>query len=259
MKKALLGTLFSMSLVCGVAQASEEDTIRIAVDIPYEPFEYKTPDGTLTGFDIDLGNALCREIGIECEWVEQPWDGMIPGLLARKYDAIMSSMVINEEREKRVLFTDPYSATPRAWISQAGRGFDVKNKEDIRGLNVGVQRATLQDRYVTELYGDVVDIRRYGDIDDVLVDMQSGRLDLTFMNYPIAEEYLGVGQDGSDFERVSELITEPDHIFGKGVGIAFRKRDNELVEKFNEALEAIKNDGTYRRIMEKYFNYDISS
>ena len=138
MKKALLGTLFSMSLVCGVAQASEEDTIRIAVDIPYEPFEYKTPDGTLTGFDIDLGNALCREIGIECEWVEQPWDGMIPGLLARKYDAIMSSMVINEEREKRVLFTDPYSATPRAWISQAGRGFDVKNKEDIRGLNVGV-------------------------------------------------------------------------------------------------------------------------
>ncbi|CAM0554759.1 Lysine/arginine/ornithine-binding periplasmic protein [Vreelandella titanicae] len=259
MRNILTGAFFSLSLIAGGAQADKGETVRIAVDLPYEPFEYRASDGTLEGFDIDLGNALCEEVGVECEWVEQPWDGMIPGLLARKYDAIMSSMVITEEREEKVLFTDPYSATPRVWISPIDREVDLQNEEDIEGLNVGVQRATLQDRYVTEIYGDMVNIRRYDDIDDVITDMQSGRLDLTFMNYPIAEEYLNIGKDGSMFKRVSDFIKEPSHIFGKGVGIAFRKRDTDIVEKFNEALKTIKSNGIYDSIMEKYFDYDVSA
>ena len=81
--------------------------------------EYRTPDGELTGFDIELGNALCAEIGIQCEWVVQGWDGIIPGLMARKYDAIMSSMTINDDRRKQVLFSDPYFTPPSAWFAPA--------------------------------------------------------------------------------------------------------------------------------------------
>ncbi|WP_129139419.1 transporter substrate-binding domain-containing protein [Modicisalibacter coralii] len=256
MKKLLASTLIGLSVMATGAQA--DDTVRIAVDVPYEPFEYKTPDGTLEGFDIDLGNALCKEVGVQCEWVTQPWDGIIPGLLARKYDAIMSSMVITPERERKVLFTHPYSATPRAWIAPADSKIDIHNKQQLEGRSVGVQRATLQDRYVTELYGDVLDVRRYDDIDDVITDMRAGRLDLAFMNYPIAEKYLEIDSGKSEFKRISGFIKGPEKFFGKGVGIAFRKRDKELVERFNEALATIRDNGTYDRIMKKYFRYDIS-
>ena len=95
MKKLLTTSLLGAALIAGVAQAQDTEQLRIGVDVPYEPMEYRTPDGELTGFDIELGNALCAQIKAECEWVVQAWDGIIPGLLARKYDAIMSSMTIN--------------------------------------------------------------------------------------------------------------------------------------------------------------------
>ncbi|MES3676856.1 transporter substrate-binding domain-containing protein [Halomonas elongata] len=258
MKNFITSTILSLAMVAGSTQANNQETVSFAVDIPYEPFEYKKPDGSLTGFDIDLGNALCEEINIKCEWIVQPWDGMIPGLLARKYDAIMSSMVITEERERKVLFTTPYSATPRIWVSPTSKTFDIRDKKQLEGLNVGVQRATLQDRYVTELYGDTLNVLRYDDIDDVIMDMRSSRLDLAFMNYPIAEKYLKINTENSEFKKSSELIKGPAEFFGKGVGIAFRKRDQELVDTFNQALETIKENGTYDKIAKKYFNYDIS-
>ena len=94
-----------MAITGSVAMAKEYKELRLAVDVPYEPFEFKAPDGTLTGFEIDLGNAVCAEMQVKCEWVIQAWDGIIPGLLARKYDAIFSSMSINEDRAKKVLFS----------------------------------------------------------------------------------------------------------------------------------------------------------
>ena len=111
MKKLLTTSLLGAALIAGVAQAQDTEQLRIGVDVPYEPMEYRTPDGELTGFDIELGNALCAQIKAECEWVVQAWDGIIPGLLARKYDAIMSSMTINDERRQTVLFSDPVSYT----------------------------------------------------------------------------------------------------------------------------------------------------
>ncbi|MGR4067008.1 transporter substrate-binding domain-containing protein [Billgrantia sp. C5P2] len=245
------------SLFTGVAQASDNNDIRLGVDVPYEPFMYRTPDGELTGFEIELGNAVCDYLEANCTWVEQDWDGIIPGLLARKYDAIMSSMAITEERAQQVLFSEPYYTTPSAWITANDRDIDVEDRESLEGMVVGVQRATLQDNYVSELYGDVVEIRRYTSADDVVTDLRAGRLDLTFMDYPVAESTIAIDTKGSDFQRISGFIKEPQHIFGQGVGVAFRKRDRELAERFNEALAALKENGTYDALMEKYFNYDI--
>ncbi|TDX31712.1 amino acid ABC transporter substrate-binding protein (PAAT family) [Modicisalibacter xianhensis] len=254
---AALSASLTSAVFSGAAMARDDDPIRLAVDVPYEPFEYKTADGTLTGFEVDLGNAVCDYLEVECTWVEQPWDGMIPGLMARKYDAIMSSMAITEERAQQVLFSEPYYTTPSAWITAKDRDIDIQDKESLKGLTVGVQRATIQDRYVTDLYGDVLEIRRYGSADDVIADMQTGRLDLTFMDYPIAEASIDIDTEGSEFKRISDFIKEPKKYFGQGVGVAFRKRDKALAEKFNEALAELKANGTYDEIMNKYFTYDV--
>ncbi|MDX1452672.1 MAG: transporter substrate-binding domain-containing protein [Oleiphilaceae bacterium] len=244
---------FALSCVLAIAssalQAKDYSKLKIAVDVPYEPFEYKAPDGTLTGFEIDLGNAVCKEIGAECEWVIQAWDGIIPGLLARKYDAIMSSMSITEERAKKVLFSEGYYNTPSAWFAKKGAGINVSDKASMKGKRVGVQRGTLQDGYVSDKLSDVVEIKRYTTADDLVLDLNGGRIDLVFLDFPVGESTI---LKDSNYEAVG------DHVqVGDGVGVAFRKRDKDLAEKFNKALKKLKDDGTYDKIMNKYFKYSI--
>lgn len=245
-----LGVL-GAAMIVGTANAEVRD-IRIAVDVPYEPMEYRTPEGELTGFDIDLGDAMCAEIGIQCEWVEQGWDGIIPGLMARKYDAIMSSMTINEERREQVLFSDPYITPPSAWFAPTDVEIGTPSEETLEGMTIGVQRGTLQDNYVTDMYGDVADVNRYATADDMVLDMDSGRLDAVFLDFPIGKSTL-IDSEAGDYKVVGEMITEPKDYFGEGFGIAFRQRDQELADAFNEALATLQEDGTYDEIHEKYF------
>jgi arginine/ornithine transport system substrate-binding protein len=248
MKKVLVAIAGALALTSAV-EAKDYDVIRAGVDAPYPPFEYKAPDGTLTGFEIELGNEVCKEItGKDCDWVIQAWDGIIPGLLARKYDMIFSSMSINEERQKRVLFSDPYYTTPSAFFSNTG--FDAAMSA---GKRVGVQRATIQDTYVTEFLTDA-EIVRYTTADDMVVDIKGGRLDAMFVDAPVGLEMLG---EGSDIVQVGEFVKEPVRIFGEGVGAAFRKRDTDLEDKVSAALEKVKASGKYDEIMNKYFDFDI--
>ncbi|MBZ0329578.1 transporter substrate-binding domain-containing protein [Halomonas sp. ANAO-440] len=253
MKRYLGITLLGAALVAGPAQARDSyDHVRFGVDVPYEPMEYRTPEGELTGFDIDLGNALCDEMGITCEWVEQQWDGIIPGLMARNYDAIMSSMTINEERRAQVLFSDAYFTPPSAWFGPADSDIDLPSEETLEGKTLGVQRGTLQDSYATDFYGDVATIRRYPTADDMLLDMESGRLDLMFVNYPVGKTTL-LDSERGDYRVVGEMIREPYKYFGDGIAIAFRPRDEALAERFNEALATLKENGTYDEIHDRYF------
>ena len=244
----------SLFLGCVLAATSSlgfaADKLKLAVDVPYEPFEFKAPDGTLTGFEIDLGNAVCAEIKAECEWVIQAWDGIIPGLLARKYDAIFSSMSITPERAEKVLFSDGYYNTPSAWFGKKGMEIDVTNKDALKGKRVGVQRGTLQDDYVTNNVGaDTVDIKRYTTADDLVLDLTGGRIDLVFLDFPVGESTI---LKDENYQSIGENVQ-----VGDGVGAAFRKRDTELAEKFNAALKKLKEDGTYDEIMKKYFAYSI--
>ncbi|NWN81700.1 MAG: transporter substrate-binding domain-containing protein [Halomonas sp.] len=251
MHKILSLGAIGATLVAGTASA-EIDDIRIGVDVPYEPMEYRTPAGELTGFDIDLGNALCAEIGIDCEWVVQGWDGIIPGLMARKYDAIMSSMTINEQRREQVLFSEPYITPPSAWFAPADVELGTLSEETLEGMTIGVQRGTLQDNYATDMYGDVADVNRYATADDMVLDMDSGRLDAVFLDFPIGKSTL-LDSDAGDYKVVGEMITEPKEYFGEGFGMAFRQRDQELAEAFNEALAELKENGTYDEIHAEYF------
>jgi arginine/ornithine transport system substrate-binding protein len=248
MKK--LSIFFGCVLAAASSFSIAADKLKLAVDVPYEPFEFRAPDGSLTGFEIDLGNAVCAELNMECEWVVQAWDGIIPGLLARKYDVIFSSMSITPERAQKVLFSDGYYNTPSAWFGKKGMDVDVTSKEKLKGKRVGVQRGTVQDDYVTkEIGADTVDIKRYTTADDLVLDLSGGRLDLVFLDFPVGETTI-LKDDA--YESIGENIQ-----IGGGVGAAFRKRDTELAEKFNTALKTLKDNGTYDEIMNKYFSYSI--
>ncbi|MGP9500037.1 transporter substrate-binding domain-containing protein [Halomonas sp. AOP43-D1-4] len=253
MKKLLSVSLIGLAVAAASsAQARDYDQVRIGVDVPYVPMEFRTPEGDLTGFDIDLGNAMCEEIGVTCEWIEQEWDGIIPGLLSRNYDAVMSSMTINDERRQQVLFSAPYITMPSAWFAASGLDIDEANEETLEGLTIGVQRGTLQDNYVTDNYGSVADISRYSTADDMVLDMDAQRLDIVFLDFPIGQSTLVENED-ADYTIVGEKITEPKEYFGDGFGIAFRQRDEALAEKFNEALATLQENGTYDEIHARYF------
>ncbi|EAT12653.1 transporter substrate-binding domain-containing protein [Bermanella marisrubri] len=248
MKRQLL-TLFS-ALALSVS-ANAADPIRVAVDAPYPPFEYKAPDGSLTGFEIELGNAVCQEITKQdCDWVIQAWDGIIPGLLARKYDMIFSSMSINEKRKQKVLFSEPYYQTPSAFFAEKGNGF---NPTDSKGKRIGVQRATVQDTYLTEMHKEA-EIVRYTTADDMVIDLKGERLDALFVDAPVGESML---KDDKGYEQVGDMVNKPVSIFGEGIAAAFNKRNKDLEKKVSAALKKLKNDGTYDRIMKKYFSYSI--
>lgn len=166
----------------GGPEAREWKKIRIGVEGAYPPFSWINPQGKLEGFDIDIAYALCAKIGAECELVLQDWDGMIPALLAKKFDAIVASMSITEERKKKVDFTDKYYQTPARFVRKKGSGIEI-TREGLKGKKIGVQRATIHDNYLTDNYGDTVEIVRYGTQDEANLDMIAGRLDLLLAEF----------------------------------------------------------------------------
>lgn len=248
MKKLIVAASCALAMIAGTAQAQDRN-LRVAFDIPYEPFEYRDENGELTGFEVELATAMCEELNANCEFVIQAWDGMIPGLLARKFDIIMSSMSITPERAERVLFSEPYYITPGGWFGPESFNTDVTDMDAMKGKNVGVQRGTTMDTYVTENLGGVVSIKRYTTAEDMVLDLEGQRLDAVFVDYPVGEQTI-LNRDG--FKEVGESVK-----LGEGVGVAMRKRDADLAEDINAALKKLKEDGTYDAIMTKYFNYDI--
>jgi arginine/ornithine transport system substrate-binding protein len=248
MKKLMIAASCALAMLASGAHADERN-LRIAFDVPYEPFEYKDENGDLTGFEVDLAAAMCEEMKADCEFVIQAWDGMIPGLLARKFDLIMSSMSITPERAERVLFSEPYYNTPGGWFGPDSFNADVTDMSAMKGKTVGVQRGTTMDTFVTEEMSGVVTIKRYTTADDMVLDLEGQRLDVVFVDYPVGEQTV-LTKDG--FKEVGEPVK-----LGEGVGVAMRKRDKDVAEEVNKALRKLKEDGTYDAIMKKYFAYDV--
>ena len=252
MKKSIVFAA-ALTLLPALAVAQDWDRVRIGVEGAYPPFSETKPDGSVVGFDIDIANALCEEIGARCTMVTQDWDGMIPALLARKYDAIIASMSITSERKKRVAFTKKYYSSPARFIKKSA-GNIVIDKGRMSGLKVGVQQETAMDYFVTDNFGDVVEVRRYPTQEDANNDMGTGRLDLLFSELGPGDEF--IKSRGGGYEFVGPSYTDQKW-FGEGIGIAVRKHDQNLRRKLNRAIAAIRANGIYKRIQNKYFDYDI--
>ena len=251
---ATFATVAALAVAAGVAPASAGEKLRIGVEGAYPPFSWKEADGTLKGFDIDIAWALCEKMGRQCELVEQDWDGMIPALLAKKFDAIIASMSITEERKKRVDFTDKYYNTPNKFVARKGVSYDI-TPDGLAGKVIGTQRGTTHQCFLEKIYPKS-DLRLYGTQEEVFLDLAAGRIDLSFSDAIQAEEGFLNTDAGKDFQFVGpEQFDRECH--GDGAGIAVRKGEDKLRQAFNAAIKEIRADGTYKKINDKYFNIDI--
>jgi len=238
----------------GSLAADGPTKLRIGVEGAYPPFSEIGPDGKIKGFDIDIANALCERMKAQCTLVTQDFDGMIPALAARKLDAVVASMSITPERQKQVLFTDKYYQTPARLVAKTGAGFDA-TAAGLKGKRIGVQRSTIHDRYATDKFTGA-EIVRYTKQDEVFLDLAAGRIDATLADSVASDVGFLKTPQGKGFAFFGPLYTETSY-FGIGAGIALRKSDAALAARFNDAIRAIRADGTYQRIAQRYFNFDV--
>jgi lysine-arginine-ornithine-binding protein len=251
---AFVAATLALAVAAGTASADMKK-VRIATEGAYAPFNYIDPNGQLQGFDVDIAKALCEKMKAECEIVAQDWDGMIPGLLAKKYDAIIAQMSITEERKKKVDFSSKYANTPTKFVRKKGSGIEITD-EGLKGKRIGVQVSTIQENYLREKYGSLVDVKSYDTVENANLDMLAGRVDLLFADAVALDEDFLKTDAGKDFEFVGPAFDDPKW-FGEGAGIAVRKGEDELREGFNRAIDEIRKDGTYNKIQSKYFAYDV--
>jgi polar amino acid transport system substrate-binding protein len=242
----------ALALSLGAAQA-QELTLKIGTEGAYPPFNNLTADGKLEGFDIDIANALCEEIKAKCEIVTQDWDGMIPALQAKKFDAIIASMSITDERKEKVDFTDKYYQTPSAIV--VAKDSDIKGvtKEDLAGKSIGVQGSTTFSNYTEATYTDS-DVKLYPTADEYKLDLANGRLDAANDDIVVLQQWLKTEQGACC--KIAGTIAPVKEFHGEGIGIAIRKGEDALREKFNAAIKAIRANGKYKEINDKYFDFD---
>jgi polar amino acid transport system substrate-binding protein len=229
--------------------AVAQDPLRIGTEGAYPPFNMVDENGNLHGFDIDIANALCAEMERECTFVIQDWDGIIPGLLAGKYDAIVASMSVTEERRQAVDFTNKYWTNKLQFIAPKDVDLDI-SAEGMSGMSVGAQRATISAQWVEENIPDA-ELKLYDTQENAYLDLAAGRIDAIIADMLVNYEWLE-SDAGADFEFKGEPVFENDLI-----AIALRKGNEDLVEEINAAIDAIVEDGTYAEINAKYFPFSI--
>jgi polar amino acid transport system substrate-binding protein len=256
MRVAKLGLLVGLATALAASSAGAKDwtTVRFGMDATYAPFESVTPAGDIVGFEVDYGKALCAKMKVTCTFQNQDWDGIIPALLANKFDVIFSSMNITDERKKKVLFSDMYYATPPVFIGQASIKSDDVSPEALKGKTIGTQSSTIHANYLEKFYKGS-DIKLYPTQDEPNLDLSSGRLDYVVGDILVEEDF--IEKKGNGCCREIAKIQRVPEIHGPGVGAAFRPEDTDLAAMFNKAIAEVDADGTYKALEAKYFKDDI--
>ena len=245
-KKILLAAVATLAFG---TQAMAADKLKIGTEGAYPPFNLIDASGQVGGFDVEIGQALCAKMAVECEVVTSDWDGIIPALNARKFDFLIASMSITEERKAAVDFTEPYYTNKLQFVAPKGGEFKT-DKTSLKGKVIGAQRATIAGTWLEDNLDGVVDIKLYDTQENAYLDLSSGRLDGILADTFVQWEWLK-SDAGQSFEFKGEPVFDNDKI-----GIAVRKND-PLRERLNKALAEIVEDGTYKKINDKYFPFSI--
>jgi polar amino acid transport system substrate-binding protein/arginine/ornithine transport system substrate-binding protein len=243
--KNILMTALAASALAGQAIAEELD---ICVEGAYPPFSETAADGSVVGFDIDIANALCAEMGNTCTMVKTDWDGIIPALVEGKCDAIIASMTITEERKQIIDFSGKYYNTEAAFVGKEGATVESLKK-------VGVQRGTTHQNFMEGEFPDV-ELVLYGTQDEVYLDLVAGRIDASMADSLAQLEGFLKTDAGQGFAFVGEGYSDPKY-HGPGAGIGVRQEDVALRDGFTAAIAAIRASGQYDEIQKKYFDIDI--
>ncbi|WP_323119331.1 transporter substrate-binding domain-containing protein [Burkholderia alba] len=243
----------------GAALADMPQTLRFGLEAQYPPFESKAPNGELQGFDIDVGNAVCRTAKLSCKWVETSFDGLIPALQGRKFDAINSAMNATEQRRQAIEFSTIIYRVPTQLIARTKSGLSP-TPDALKGKRVGVLQGSIQETYANVHWASAgVAIVAYQDQNQAYTDLVAGRLDGTLVLAPAGQRGFLSRPDGKGFGFVGQPVRD-DRILGSGIAFGLRKGDDALKARLNAAIDQLKTDGTVKSLGRKYFgDIDISA
>ena len=238
------------------SQAALSKSVKIGSDTSYPPFDYIDENGKITGFNIEITKALCEKANLKCIFQTTDFDALIPSLLSRKIDVISSSLMMTEKRKKQIAFSDEIFATQSRLITKKGTNI-MPTIASLKGKRVGIEQGTSQEHFANEVWRpNGVTIVPYQNQLQVFSDLAAGRLDAALQD-EVTGSYAFLKQpQGKGFIFAGDALTDKKY-FDVGVGLGFRKKDNELREAFNHALVKILADGTYQKINDKYFDFDV--
>jgi len=265
-------------LACAApSQAKDWKSVTIATEGAYEPWNLTLPGGKLGGFEVEMMDDLCARMKISCKLVVQNWDGMIAGLKAGKFDVMMDSIVITEERKKEIAFSVPYASTSASFLGASGKlmpeatgaGASIKLGTDpkavraaveplrtaLKGKTIGIASGTVYTKFIDEHFKDVATVREYSSSPDTMLDLKAGRIDaafddVTLINSVLAKpENKGLAYSGP---KIGGLV------FGEGEALGFRKADADLKALFDAAIKAQLADGTLKKLSIKWFKTDLT-
>lgn len=245
------------AVVPSLAAAKTLKEITFGVDATYPPYESLTPTGQFVGFDIDLGKAICAELKVKCVFVNQSFEGIIPALEARKFDAILSSMEVTPERAKQINFSSEMFYGPNSLVVPKNSNI-TPALASLKGKTIGVEAGTIQESYAKAYWQpEGVKVVSYQNQDQVYSDLLSGRLDASFQSAVQAEYGFLKMPRGQNFKLGGNVTYDPKDILGAYVAIGVRKNEPELLKKINWAIAQIHKTGEYDKIQAKYFNFSI--
>ncbi|SNY63099.1 lysine/arginine/ornithine ABC transporter substrate-binding protein ArgT [Enterobacter sp. CC120223-11] len=254
-------TVLALSLMLGISTASSvfaalPQTVRIGTDATYAPFSSKDAKGDFVGFDIDLGNEMCKRMQVKCTWVGSDFDSLIPSLKAKKIDAIISSLSITEKRQQEIGFSEKLYAADSRLIAAKGSPI-VPTIESLKGKHVGVLQGSIQETYGNDKWrSQGVDVVAYQNQDLIYSDLAAGRLDAAFQDEVAASEGFLKQPAGKDFAFAGPSVKDKKY-FGDGTGVGLRKDDTELKAAFDKAFDSLRKDGTYDKMAKKYFDFNV--
>ncbi|WP_321936348.1 transporter substrate-binding domain-containing protein [Paraburkholderia sp. J8-2] len=276
-KFAALAATLTIACTITSVQAKTWDKITVATEGNYAPWNFTNSSGKLEGYEIDLTAELCKRMNAQCTIVAQDWDGIIPGLNAGKYDAIIASMGVTAAREKAVAFSVPYAKAPNGFIAMKSNSlsklpdlsklFDLTQDEGaakteleklaplLKGKVVGVQGGSTAAAFADKYLKPLLDVREYKTHEASVLDLASGRIDLVMSNITVLQKSL------SQPDMANATFTGPRFtggVVGHGTAnVAIRKTDTDLQDKFNSAIKSVNEDGTNLRLMKKWFGLDL--
>ncbi|MEQ6289585.1 ABC transporter substrate-binding protein [Vogesella sp. GCM10023246] len=256
MKRSTFRTLALPLLALLAVPAMAQSTIRMGLEPFYPPFESKQADGQLVGFDIDVGKAICERMAAKCSWVETSFEGLIPGLKAKKFDVINSSMNITAKRRESIDFTTPIYIVPIQMVAKRGSGLQP-TVASLKGKTVGVLQGATQEDFVRKHWEkNGVKVVAYRDQAQIYLDLASGRLDAGVQEAQNAMEGFLSKPNGKDFDFAGGVLSDFATL-GEGTGFGVRKGDKATMAALEKAISGLKQDGTLSRLSQKYFKRDI--
>ncbi|WP_417247216.1 transporter substrate-binding domain-containing protein [Celeribacter sp.] len=257
-----LKTVHALIAAALLGVPAQAETLRIGTSADYPPWESVDQDNQIIGFDRDVGDAICDRIDAECEWINQAYDGLLPGLQIGKFDFVISGISITDERAQMVDFSTAYADAPNAFFTiSSNEGLAATESEALASALsdkvIGVQIGTTHSAVVAAHFSEST-IRNYDRPEQIVDDVIAGRLDAGLMERAALEPFLA-GNNERELVQIGQLLASADYAeFGQGQAVASKQGDNELNERVNAAIDEMLADGTLAELSNKWFGYDLS-